>query len=203
MSWKDPWVRVVARGKLEWGYDGYRYDSSIRISVSPNAMLLTTLRVDLASRGLLLSIFCRYWAKQRAPLLEDLRAEHRLSRRKMDAMIADLLDFGLIEIRGEAVHPAAAFNTDPDETERFTAPDRRRAPPGWAEMRELVFERDGYACVYCGSGADLHVDHVHPVILGGGHEMENLVTACAPCNLSKGSKTVAEWRPDIAEAMKR
>jgi 5-methylcytosine-specific restriction endonuclease McrA len=31
----------------------------------------------------------------------------------------------------------------------------------------------------------------------------NLVTACASCNLSKGSKTVAEWRPDVAEAMAR
>jgi hypothetical protein len=203
VSKRDPWVRVVSRSHPEWGYDGYQYDATIRVSISPNAMLLNTLRVSLPARGLLMSVFCRYWGNQRPPLLRDMRAEHRLSARKFQALLEELADFGLAEIQGGAIVPSMAFNVDPDEIERPTLAHLRKAPSGWLDTRDAVFERDGYACVYCGSGRDLHCDHVHPVALGGGHEMENLVTACAPCNLSKGSKTVAEWRPDIAEAWKR
>lgn len=56
--------------------------------------------------------------------------------------------------------------------------------------RFRVLRRDGFACTYCGasqaSGATLHVDHVVPVAKGGGNEIENLVAACADCNLGKG-----------------
>jgi 5-methylcytosine-specific restriction endonuclease McrA len=64
----------------------------------------------------------------------------------------------------------------------------------WKEIRESVFERDGFACVYCGEeDLPIECDHIHPVALGGGHELENLATACSICNRSKGSKTVDEW----------
>lgn len=41
--------------------------------------------------------------------------------------------------------------------------------------------------------ADLEVDHVHPVHLGGTHDPENLVFACRRCNRSKGHKHPDEW----------
>ncbi len=40
-------------------------------------------------------------------------------------------------------------------------------------------------------------DHVVPLSKGGEHSEDNLVPACAPCNLSKGNKTGAafnRWR---------
>lgn len=52
----------------------------------------------------------------------------------------------------------------------------------------MVFERDGYTCQYCGAkapDAELHVDHIVPVSKGGGNSLDNLVTACAACNLGK------------------
>jgi hypothetical protein len=64
----------------------------------------------------------------------------------------------------------------------------------WEAIRSAVFERDGYTCQYCGAVSEtLHCDHVHPKSKGGSDEMDNLVTACGPCNLSKGNRTLAEW----------
>ena len=48
-------------------------------------------------------------------------------------------------------------------------------------------------CLYCGIPSE-HLDHVIPLSRGGDHSIGNLVGACGPCNLSKGSRTVTEWR---------
>jgi hypothetical protein len=53
-----------------------------------------------------------------------------------------------------------------------------------------VYERDDYACRYCGSVDDsLSVDHVVPRCQGGGDGADNLVLACKPCNSRKGGRT--------------
>lgn len=64
--------------------------------------------------------------------------------------------------------------------------DQDRQP---AFTRFNVFLRDGFACQYCGSGADLTFDHVLPRSQGGVTSWENIVAACAPCNLRKGGRT--------------
>jgi len=67
----------------------------------------------------------------------------------------------------------------------------------WAAIRSAVFARDNYTCQYCGShGVRLEADHVIPVSLGGETSMGNLKTACFPCNRSKGSKTLDQWRDE-------
>jgi len=56
------------------------------------------------------------------------------------------------------------------------------------KTRFEVFKRDGFVCQYCGAhppGALLQVDHINPVKLGGGNEMDNLITSCQPCNIGK------------------
>ena len=73
--------------------------------------------------------------------------------------------------------------------------DGQRLPPGdWDVIRSIIFERDGYTCTYCGSDKRLEGDHILPLSRGGSNAFENLVTACKPCNLAKGSKTPEEWR---------
>ena len=57
-----------------------------------------------------------------------------------------------------------------------------------------VYARDSYTCVYCGADDDLTIDHITPQSRGGGHGIDNLVTACRSCNSSKGSKTITEWK---------
>lgn len=59
-----------------------------------------------------------------------------------------------------------------------------------------VFRRDRFKCHYCGldglrdfeSWLILTIDHIHPHAKGGQRCMDNLVTACQPCNLLKGKR---------------
>ena len=65
----------------------------------------------------------------------------------------------------------------------------------WQLMRQIVFERDGWTCVYCGlRSSTLTCDHVIPVSRGGSSTLDNLVTACLACNLAKATMTPKEWR---------
>src|SRR5207248_8709311 len=59
--------------------------------------------------------------------------------------------------------------------------------------RRALFARDNWRCVYCGtSGGRLTLDHVVPRSKGGESIWENVVTACAPCNLRKGDRTLEQ-----------
>ena len=59
--------------------------------------------------------------------------------------------------------------------------------------RRALFARDGWRCVYCGtSSGRLTLDHVVPRSKGGESIWENVVTACAPCNLRKGDRLLEE-----------
>lgn len=62
-------------------------------------------------------------------------------------------------------------------------------------VRFEVFKRDGFVCQYCGAhppSVVLHVDHIHPVADGGTNDIDNLVTACEPCNLGKGARLLSD-----------
>ncbi len=69
-------------------------------------------------------------------------------------------------------------------------------------VRFEVFKRDGFACQYCGAHppkALLHVDHIKPVSLGGLNSIDNLITACADCNLGKAARPLSEKPKSLAE----
>lgn len=73
--------------------------------------------------------------------------------------------------------------------------EAKRARVITAAVRATVAERSNRACVYCQTTeGPFHVDHVRPVSAGGTNDIDNLVYACAPCNLSKGAKPVDVWR---------
>jgi 5-methylcytosine-specific restriction endonuclease McrA len=57
-----------------------------------------------------------------------------------------------------------------------------------AFTRFNVFLRDRFSCQYCNDHQDLTFDHLIPRSLGGLTCWDNVVTACAPCNLRKGNK---------------
>ena len=66
---------------------------------------------------------------------------------------------------------------------------RRYASGDW---RNLILERDGFRCQYCGRGVTWEtsqVDHVFPVHYKGLTLIQNLVTACTPCNQRKRATT--------------
>lgn len=57
----------------------------------------------------------------------------------------------------------------------------------WQRIRWEVMSRDQFTCKYCGvlTGPDAEIDHVIPLSKGGTNELDNLVTACRPCNQAK------------------
>lgn len=54
--------------------------------------------------------------------------------------------------------------------------------------RLRIYERDGYACLHCGTHVSLTIDHIVPVSKGGAHDDDNLQTLCRSCNSRKGAK---------------
>lgn len=59
-------------------------------------------------------------------------------------------------------------------------------PPAFTRFN--LFLRDGFTCQYCGAAEELTFDHLIPRSRGGRTTWENIVTACAPCNLRKGGR---------------
>ena len=57
-----------------------------------------------------------------------------------------------------------------------------------------VFERDDYQCRYCGkTGVPLTGDHLILWEHGGPTIEENLLSACRPCNKTRGNMPYKEW----------
>lgn len=61
-----------------------------------------------------------------------------------------------------------------------------------AFTRFNLFLRDEFRCQYCGATGDMTFDHVVPRARGGRTTWENVVAACGPCNLRKGSRSLRE-----------
>ncbi|QZT61270.1 HNH endonuclease [Mycolicibacterium austroafricanum] len=74
-------------------------------------------------------------------------------------------------------------------------------------LRFEILKRDAFRCKYCGltaGEAELTVDHVVPVTLGGSDEPENLVCCCRECNAGKSSVPVsADLVSDVAQDAQR
>lgn len=77
----------------------------------------------------------------------------------------------------------------------FVKPQKRVA-----FTRFNLFLRDEFRCQYCGSKGDLTFDHVLPRCRGGITSWQNVVAACSPCNLRKGSKTLKQAGMRLARA---
>lgn len=59
-----------------------------------------------------------------------------------------------------------------------------------AFTRFNLFLRDEFRCQYCGGRGELTFDHVVPRSRGGRTSWENVVAACARCNLHKGARSL-------------
>jgi 5-methylcytosine-specific restriction endonuclease McrA len=68
------------------------------------------------------------------------------------------------------------------------------------EVRQYVFTRAGYRCVYCGAkDLRLELDHIVPRRRGS-DAPSNLTAACRPCNQAKGDRNVVDFlkkRPEV------
>ena len=62
----------------------------------------------------------------------------------------------------------------------------------YKEVRLKALARDGYVCFYCGAeNKDMTIDHIIPISKAPelAIDIDNMVTACKPCNSSKGSRS--------------
>lgn len=64
---------------------------------------------------------------------------------------------------------------------------KKRAPIS-ESVKLAVWNRDGGACVKCGSNKAIHFDHIIPIAKGGSDSFENLQILCQICNLKKSDK---------------
>lgn len=65
---------------------------------------------------------------------------------------------------------------------------RGRRRKVWSdEERRFILDRDGWACVKCGSQDQLEIDHVIPFSRGGACSVENAQVLCRSHNASKGA----------------
>ena len=74
-------------------------------------------------------------------------------------------------------------------------------PPAFTRFN--LFLRDSFACQYCTATSDLTFDHVVPRSRGGRTTWENIVAACAPCNLRKGGRTPKEAGMQVLRIARR
>ena len=120
--------------------------------------------------------------------------------RELEEIARRLQEVGLID---ETLNPASwdrlQFKGD-SSNERVKRYRETRKAKGlqaqWQptkELRQAIYDRDGYACVYCQAKDDLTLDHKTPEIRGGGHTLDNLQTACRPCNAQKRDLTHEEY----------
>jgi len=74
----------------------------------------------------------------------------------------------------------------PEEIRKYS----RSIPKSW---REEILKKANQRCVHCGGALNeetVHIDHINPFSLGGLTVMDNLQALCAPCNLSKGNRSI-------------
>lgn len=113
-------------------------------------------------------------------------AKHLGKRRQL----AKLIDAGLLEpIEGGYrlyAHLDRCGSGLPDRMWAAQRTEHRTLIPN--QIRDLVYRRDGHACVACGSGENLSLDHIWPWSKGGDDNHDNLQTLCRSCNSSKGAR---------------
>jgi hypothetical protein len=90
---------------------------------------------------------------------------------------------------------ALAAEEQPRRSRRASRP--RNTEPLDGARRLRVYDRDGGVCTYCGvtvAPGEFHVDHSVSRKNGGTNHLNNLRTACAPCNLSKGGLNARQFK---------
>lgn len=141
------------------------------------------------------------------PNLDELAFYLRTTPAKATAMLAALVKAGLVDKTETGFTPhnwsGRQYKSD-GSADRVKRHREKRAAAGlqaqWTPpkaLRQAVYERDGYSCVYCGSKERLSLDHRTPEIRGGDHSVENLATACLSCNGAKRDMTETEYRESV------
>lgn len=58
---------------------------------------------------------------------------------------------------------------------------------------QSVLNTFDHSCAYCGSATEIQQEHYIPVASGGAYTKDNIIPACATCNMSKNDKNIIVW----------
>lgn len=78
------------------------------------------------------------------------------------------------------------------------------------QEREIVFQKYGGKCAYCGENLikGWHVDHIEPIVRNWtdgscekpeNHNLENMNPSCPSCNIQKHSLSIEQFRGKIKQ----
>lgn len=93
------------------------------------------------------------------------------------------------QLRSVKASTVTAIKVDESEADYYNVKDNRRK----------IYERDNYVCHYCSSQLTTMtatLDHIVPVVEGGGNDYGNLVTSCLTCNSRKNRRPVGDFLAD-------
>lgn len=146
----------------------------------------STMHLTTEEHGAYILILMHYWQTESPIPTDRLPVIARMNPARFSQCWAESLE--------------SLFREGPSGVEPISIPYRQ---PGASRVYSPEFERNksellrshSGRCFYCEQESDaFEIDHVLPVVRGGGDNLENLVVACRKCNRSKGSKLVSEWR---------
>lgn len=82
----------------------------------------------------------------------------------------------------------ASTNRSEGQRKNPTTPRTRCKYQSWRKVRQQVIDRDGNACVTCGTSKQLSAHHMTPWRVSHDDSLTNLVTLCRSCHMK------LEWR---------
>lgn len=85
--------------------------------------------------------------------------------------------------------------------DRFTHKSRTTRGSIPKRMRQEVYRRDDYVCIYCRAQCradELTIDHMIPLSRGGLDEMTNWAACCRTCNERKAAQPLEEFLESLA-----
>jgi len=68
-----------------------------------------------------------------------------------------------------------------------------RINPSSILRENKMFVQAEQLCAYCGEAENLQWEHIIPRIIGGPDTIDNMVHACARCNMAKGARDPYQW----------
>ncbi len=60
----------------------------------------------------------------------------------------------------------------------------------WNKIRQQIFLRDNFCCIWCGTNQNLTVDHIKELSMGGTNQLDNLRTLCKDCHEKRHNKKI-------------
>ena len=86
-----------------------------------------------------------------------------------------------------------------DNVHRHIERAREHGVPGTFTIEQFIAKCEAlnWTCIYCGQPVTedtVTIEHIMPIQRGGHNVIDNVEPCCRSCNLSKGTKTLEEWR---------